>query len=71
MMGLFYLHNSALVTGPRRPHILPMLTLVLLSTVAAAATPGPLPLIQDDFPRARAEAERRGLPLFVDVWAPW
>ena len=30
-----------------------------------------LPIIQDDYPRARAEARARQVPLFVDVWAPW
>ncbi len=45
------------------------------STVPAAASttahPEGLPFIEDDFPRALAEAKRRGLPLFVDTWAPW
>jgi hypothetical protein len=27
--------------------------------------------IEDDYDRARAEALRRGVPLIVDVWAPW
>jgi hypothetical protein len=47
--------------------------LVLVSTVAssAAAATGPLPFIADDFARARAEAMRRHVPVFVDVWAPW
>ena len=39
-----------------------------LSAVAASAT---LPFINDDYGRARAEANRRKLPMFVDVWAPW
>lgn len=30
-----------------------------------------LPFIDDDFPRALAEAKRTHRPLFVDVWAPW
>lgn len=36
----------------------------------ASATPG-LPFVADDVARARAEAKRRGVPMFVDVWAPW
>jgi len=36
-----------------------------------AATPGRLPFIADDYAKARAEASRNKLPLFVDVWAPW
>ena len=50
-------------------------TLILLAGLAppavASAMPGPLPFIADDFARARAEANRRKLPIFVDVWAPW
>ena len=39
--------------------------LVVLSTVAS------LPIIQDDYPRARAVAIERKVPIFVEVWAPW
>jgi hypothetical protein len=50
-------------------------TAILLSAWAwsamAAATTSPLPFIADDYDRARAEADRRHLPLFVEVWAPW
>jgi hypothetical protein len=35
---------------------------------ASAAAPR---VIEDDFPRALAEAKARDLPLFVDAWAPW
>ncbi|TQF14684.1 thiol reductase thioredoxin [Myxococcus llanfairpwllgwyngyllgogerychwyrndrobwllllantysiliogogogochensis] len=31
----------------------------------------PLPFIEDDYARALAEAKAKGIPLFVDVWAPW
>jgi len=41
----------------------------LASLLLATATK--LPIINDDYPRARAEAIRRNVPLFVDVWAPW
>jgi hypothetical protein len=48
---------------------------VLASALAAssmvAATPSRLPIIEDDYARARSEAKRREVPLFVDVWAPW
>lgn len=42
----------------------------------AAVTPAPahaeaLPFIEDDYPRALAEARTRKVPLFVDAWAPW
>jgi hypothetical protein len=42
-------------------------TMLLQAAVASAD----LPFIRDDFARARAEANRRKLPMFVDVWAPW
>ena len=35
---------------------------------SAAAAPG---AIEDDYPGALAEAKRLGVPLVVDVWAPW
>ncbi len=37
----------------------------------ASALPGSLPFRSDDVVRARAEAKRRHVPVFVDVWAPW
>jgi|GEM_PF-148691 len=37
---------------------------------AEAAADG-LPWIHDDWDAARAEAKRRGVPLVVDMWAPW
>ena len=42
-----------------------------LPSPATAAGHQPLPFIHDDYPRALAEAKRRGKPLFVDAWAPW
>jgi tetratricopeptide (TPR) repeat protein len=30
-----------------------------------------LPFIENDYPRALAEARARHLPLFIDAWAPW
>ncbi len=30
-----------------------------------------LPFIDDDLPRALAEAKQRDLPMFVESWAPW
>ena len=48
-----------------------LLVSALLPATMARATPGPLPFINDDYVRARAEANRRRLPMFVDVWAPW
>lgn len=41
-----------------------------LSSVTPAAAAGPR-TIEDDYPGALAEAKRLGVPLLVDVWAPW
>jgi len=30
-----------------------------------------LPWIEDDYPRAVAEAKARQVPIFVESWAPW
>jgi len=50
-------------------------TVVLLSLFAASAAASVpargLPVINDDYAKARAEASNRKLPLFVEVWAPW
>ena len=27
--------------------------------------------VEDDYPRALSDAKRRGVPVVVDVWAPW
>jgi hypothetical protein len=40
-------------------------------TAAAAHDGAPLPFIDDDYARALAEAKAKGVPLFVDTWAPW
>ncbi|MGA3123250.1 MAG: thioredoxin family protein [Polyangiaceae bacterium] len=38
---------------------------------AGASGAAPVRFIEDDYARARAEARARGVPLFVDTWAPW
>ena len=53
-------------------------SLVLLSLAAAAplfaaqpaARPN-LPFLEDDYPKALAEARSKKLPIFVEAWAPW
>ncbi|HVP37795.1 MAG TPA: hypothetical protein VMS93_01310 [Candidatus Saccharimonadales bacterium] len=61
--------------------------LVLLALCAAAPTsaraaaaakpharPGPpsvLPFVQDNYPKALADARARKVPLVVEAWAPW
>jgi len=44
--------------------------LALAAALPAAAGPG-LPFVPDDYPKALAAARQRGVPLVVDVWAPW
>lgn len=55
-------------------------TLLLSAAPASSAAPKPrhtaearevLPFIADDYGRALAEAQKRGVPLFIDGWAPW
>ena len=41
------------------------------STSRQSTAPATLPFIQDDYPRALAEARERKLPLFIETWAPW
>jgi hypothetical protein len=41
---------------------------------AAAATPARrevLPFINDDYPRALAQARTNKTPIFIEAWAPW
>jgi hypothetical protein len=47
-----------------------LLSVAALSAMAAE-TPTRLPFIADDYAKARAQANREKLPLFVEVWAPW
>jgi thiol-disulfide isomerase/thioredoxin len=42
--------------------------LLVAPALAAPASEG---VIADDYPRALASAREKGLPLLVDVWAPW
>lgn len=30
-----------------------------------------LPFVEDEYPRALAEAKARHVPIFVEAWAPW
>lgn len=46
---------------------------ILAAASLAAAVPAAAPaaVIEDDYPRALAEARARNVPMLVDVWAPW
>jgi hypothetical protein len=58
-----------------------VLLVALSSATASAATPAPpaktttkaevVPFIADDYARAVAEAKARGVPIFIEAWAPW
>jgi hypothetical protein len=53
---------------------LPLLLAASLSTASLAAQPGAkeaLPFLENDYPAALAQAKSKGVPVFVDVWAPW
>jgi hypothetical protein len=64
-----------------RTHLSSLLVVGLLACSAARTSAvsepvasharAPLPFIEDDYSRALSEAKSRGLPLFVDTWAPW
>jgi hypothetical protein len=48
-----------------------VLATAALLLALAPAHKGALPFIEDDYPRALAEARKRKLPLFIEAWAPW
>ena len=48
-----------------------MLATAALLLALAPAPNAVLPFIEDDYPRALAEARSRKLPLFIEAWAPW
>jgi hypothetical protein len=66
----------------KRPALLMLALLVLPLSVAMSASapksPGAkparkpaVPFLQNDYPRALEEARARGVPIFIDAWAPW
>jgi hypothetical protein len=63
-----------------RWHMRPLATFAVLAVALALAGPRAAAgaprsprghFIEDDYERARTEAKKRGVPLVVDVWAPW
>jgi hypothetical protein len=51
-----------------------MLIGILFLTVASStfgATKTGLPFMNDNYPKALAEAKQGKLPIFVECWAPW
>ena len=55
---------------------MPNVRLAAAAALALAALPGlaaagPKGGLEDDYPAALAAARARGVPVVVDVWAPW
>jgi endonuclease YncB( thermonuclease family) len=48
-----------------------VLATAALLLALAPAHESALPFIEDDYPKALAEARERKLPLFIEAWAPW
>ncbi|HEY6064555.1 MAG TPA: hypothetical protein VIY96_00270 [Thermoanaerobaculia bacterium] len=44
-----------------------------LAIVSAAPAPSRavLPWVEDDYPKAVAQARAKNVPIFVEAWAPW
>jgi len=59
------------VTSPSCPALLLAVSLSTASLAAPTAVKEVLPFLENDYPAALAKAKSRGVPLFVDVWAPW
>jgi hypothetical protein len=53
-----------------RPSRAALVALAVGIAGSAAAAAG-REAIEDDWPRALAVAKERGVPILVDVWAPW
>ena len=45
--------------------------LALTSAASHAPTKEALPFIENDYPKALAQAKARHVPIFADAWAPW
>jgi hypothetical protein len=42
-----------------------------LASPASHGTTIVVPFINDDYPRALAEARAKRVPIFIEAWAPW
>ncbi len=43
----------------------------LVAAPTSHATSTVLPFVEDDYRGAVTDAKARGVPLFVEIWAPW
>jgi hypothetical protein len=59
------------VRSPSCPLLLLAASLSTASLAAPKAAQEALPFLENDYPAALAQAKSRGVPVFVDVWAPW
>ena len=50
---------------------LPIWLLPFALAAQAVAATSRLPFVEDDYPKALANARHRNLPIFVEVSAPW
>ena len=58
--------------GAARLSLAGLLLAIAAPIAAAGAAAGrALPFIEDDYPKARALARSKKLPIFVEAWAPW
>jgi tetratricopeptide (TPR) repeat protein len=62
-------HAAGIV--PLMKFLAPFVLLVLFWHSFARAEPRPIPFVENDYPRAVAEAKAARVPLAVVVWAPW
>jgi hypothetical protein len=58
------------------PRVLASILVAANLSAAVLASPAPakksaLPFIEDDYPRALAEARSKKVAIFVEAWAPW
>ena len=55
---------------PRTAALAAFLLAILLPPAVSAAAAA-VPFIDDDYPKALAQARARNLPIFLEAWAPW
>lgn len=62
-MQPFRILSAAIVLGSA--------SLIASAGPASDAGKGRLPFIENDYARAVREAKAKGVPIFVEAWAPW
>jgi hypothetical protein len=64
---MVHVSNKIVLLSTLNPFSRCLLSFCLLFSARAAS----LPFVQDDFLKARAQAQQLKLPLFIECWAPW